>query len=191
MDQCIKQSSESCADDSEAKNNPKTVLPDQNLLIISLSRHPWHGAIGQSIFLMYILFIKQHSWFFKSLWGLLCFGCRRLVNVDTKVTKVSLVSNVQKSVPSLRILIESLTVFFCFCFCFLLIYFSWQYSANHFVMSLRYCFNESQPHSAKSFVGSAISDWFVWKRYPEVSESLTWRWIWCRHALCEIYVYWW
>ena len=62
---------------------PKRLYPNHSLLIIwlylSFSRHPWHGAIGQDIFLVYISILLR-SWFFKSWGGLLYsyFGCGQL-----------------------------------------------------------------------------------------------------------------
>ena len=73
--------------DSKTRPNP---VP--NLLIISFSGLPWHGAVSQNIFLMYIS-IKRHSWFFKSWWCLLYFGhvrMRRPVKIDAILFKIVL-----------------------------------------------------------------------------------------------------
>ena len=60
---------------------------------ISFSGHPWHGAVGQNIFLVYIS-IKRHSWFFLNhgdvCYILAMFGRRRPVKVDAILFKIVL-----------------------------------------------------------------------------------------------------
>ena len=93
----------------ESKNEPNTT---QSCPQIYFSGHPRHGAVGQNIFLMYI-FIKRHSWFFKSWWCLLYFGHVRTRTAGKSWQLLTpfclkLSSNAQTSVISLRV--ESLVL---------------------------------------------------------------------------------
>ena len=96
------------------KTNRKQPNPVPNLLIISFYGHPWHGAVGQNIFPMYIS-IKRHSWFFKSWWCLLYFGHVRMRTAGKSWPLLTsfclkLSSNAQMSVLSLHISMSRILV---------------------------------------------------------------------------------